>query len=242
MLRVIKTLAVGVALLASAMATTGCAPLAVGGAVAGVAVAGSEERGLGGFVSDVEIQTRINKLWLDNSVDLMRRLNMTVDSGRVLLFGKAKDPQQRLDAVRLTWQVNGVKEVINEIQVDAADTSVVTDAKDTWISTQIRTRITFDMSISSQNYSIDTLEGVVYLMGIAKNPEEMNAVIQHARSVAGVQRVVNYVRQGSNANGANTPAPPPASAVPPGTTSEPLNRAPAASRPEVSPTAPQRLQ
>jgi osmotically-inducible protein OsmY len=193
-LRVTRALAVGALLLTSVLTTGGCAPLAVGGAVAGVAVAGREERGIGGFVSDAEIQTRINKLWFDHSVDLLQRLNMTVDSGRVLLFGKARTPQQRLDAVRLAWQARGVKEVINEIQVDHNDTTVVTDAKDRWISTQIRSRITFDFSISSQNYSIDTLEGVVYLMGIAKSQAEMDAVVAHARAVAGVQRVVNYVR------------------------------------------------
>ncbi|MFX5821173.1 BON domain-containing protein, partial [Acinetobacter baumannii] len=81
-----------------------------------------------------------------------------VDQGRVLLTGRAADPQMRLDAVRLAWQAQGVKEVINEIQIDNGS-SIVDTARDTWISTQIRSRITFDADIHSQNYSIDTVDG-----------------------------------------------------------------------------------
>lgn len=178
---------------AVAVGASGCAPVAVVGAAGGVAVAASEERGLGGFVSDVEIQTTINKLWLEHSVELHTRLDMTVDHGRVLLTGQAKDAQMRLDAVRLAWQANGVKDVINEIQV-GPDTGVADSARDTWISAQIRGRLTFDTTIKSQNYSIDTVNGVVYLMGVAKDQGELQRVVDHARSVANVQRVVNHVR------------------------------------------------
>lgn len=189
-----KALATACLLLAFAGLASGCAPLVVGGVGVAGAVTATEERGLGGFVSDVEIQTSINKLWFDHSVDLLNRLDMTVHGGRVLLTGQAKDAQQRLDAVRLAWQAAGVKEVINEIQVDENEGSIVDTAKDSWITAQIRGRLTVDLAISSQNYTIDTVRSVVYLMGVAKNQQELDAVLQHARSVGGVLRVVTYVR------------------------------------------------
>lgn len=186
-------IALGVVVTA-ALALAGCAPLAIGGAAAAGAVAASEERGFSGFVSDVEIQATINKLWLENSLDLMNRLDMTVESGRVLLIGRAKNAQQRIDAVRLAWQAKGVKEVINEIQIEGNDSSFIDSAKDTWISTQIRGKITVDLSISSQNYFVDTVGGVVYLLGAAKSQAELDAVLQHARGTSGVVRVVSHVR------------------------------------------------
>lgn len=189
-----KALATACLLLAFAASASGCAPLVVGGVGVAGALTATEERGLGGFVSDIEIQTSINKLWFDYSVDMLNRLDMTVHSGRVLLTGRAKDAQQRLDAVRLAWQASGVKEVINEIQIDENEGSIVDSAKDSWITTQIRGRITIDLAISSQNYTIDTVRGVVYLMGVAKSQQELDAVLQHARSVGGVLRVVTYVR------------------------------------------------
>ncbi len=183
---------IGLALAAGAP-LSGCAPLVLGGAGATAAVAASEHRGLKGFASDTEIRASINYLWLQHSLDLTNRIGLTISQGRVLLTGRAADAQMRLDAVRLAWQAEGVQEIINEIQVDHG-AGLADSARDTWISTQLRTRITFDGDIHSQNYSIDTVDGVVYLMGVATTQAELDRVIQHARSVANVQRVVNYVR------------------------------------------------
>lgn len=175
------------------LATSGCAPLVVGGAAATVGTAAAQERGLQGAVSDTAIQARINDLWFKHSVDMYQRLDMTVNQGRVLLTGRATTPEMRLDAVRLAWQADGVKEVINEIEV--VDTSSLTDrARDTWISTQLRGRLMFDREISSINYTIDTVNGVVYLMGSARNQAELDRVTGHARSLPHVKRVVSYVR------------------------------------------------
>lgn len=187
------------ALACAGASLAGCGPLLLGTA-GGAAVVASQERGFGGFVSDTEIRARINSLWLQHSIDMTNRIGLTVDQGRVLLTGRAADPQMRLDAVRLAWQAQGVKEVINEIQIDNGS-SIVDSARDTWISTQIRSRITFDADIHSQNYSIDTVDGVVYLMGVASSQEELDRTLQHARSVANVQRVVSYVRLLSNLQG-----------------------------------------
>lgn len=179
-------------ILAAGLTVSGCAPLIIGGAGT-AAVAASEHRGLKGFASDTQIRASINNLWIQHSLDMTNRIGLTIDQGRVLLTGRATDAQMRLDAVRLAWQAEGVREVINEIQIDTG-AGIVDNARDTWISTQLRTRLTFDGDIHSQNYSIDTVDGVVYLMGIAATQAELDRVIQHARSVANVQRVVNYVR------------------------------------------------
>jgi osmotically-inducible protein OsmY len=176
-----------------AVGGTACVPLILGAGGTAV-VAAHEKRGLQGFATDAAITAQINELWLQHSLDLYGRLAMRVDQGRVLLTGRAADPQMRLDAVRLAWQATGVKEVINEIQVDT-ESGVVDSAKDTWINTQLRTRITFDGAVSGQNYSIDTVNGVVYLMGWAKSQDELDRVIGHARAIPNVQRIVTYVQQ-----------------------------------------------
>ena len=176
-----------------AVAGTACVPLVLGAGGTAV-VAAHEKRGLRGFATDTAITAQINELWLQHSLDLYGRLAMSVDQGRVLLTGRAADPQMRLDAVRLAWQANGVKEVINEVQVDN-ESGIVDSAKDTWITTQLRTRITFDGAVSGQNYSIDTVNGVVYLMGWAKGQDELDRAVGHARAIPNVQRVVTYVQQ-----------------------------------------------
>jgi osmotically-inducible protein OsmY len=182
-----------VAVTLAALAASGCAPLVVGGAATTAVIAASQERGLGGAISDTEIQAQINHLWFQHSIEMHSRLGMTVNQGNVLVTGRAKNPEMRLDAVRLAWQASGVKEVINEILVD--DSSTLTDsARDTWISTQLRTKLMFDRDVSSINYSIDTVNGVVYLMGHARDQTELERVTGHARGLPYVKRVVSYVR------------------------------------------------
>ncbi|QQP91035.1 BON domain-containing protein [Skermanella sp. TT6] len=174
-------------------ALPGCAPLVVGGAATTAVVAASQERGLGGAISDTEIQAQINHYWFQHSVEMHSRLGMTVNQGTVLLTGRARTPEERLDAVRLAWQANGVREVINEIVVDDAST-LGDSTRDTWISTQLRGKLLFDREVSSINYSIETVNGVVYLMGNARDPAELERVTGHARSLPYVKRVVSYVR------------------------------------------------
>ncbi|MFQ5775779.1 MAG: BON domain-containing protein [Kiloniellaceae bacterium] len=171
-----------------------CAPagLAVGaGATAGVASA--QERGFKGTLNDQAIRLEINHLWFQENVSLYSKVNLQVQEGRVLLTGNVPDPDTRVNAVRLAWQAKGVREVINEIEID--DASSLSDAaRDAWISTKLRARLLADREVDAINYSIETVNRSVYLMGIAQNQAELDRVIDHARDTAYVRRVVSYVR------------------------------------------------
>jgi len=181
-------LAAGLAVLAA-----GCSPI---GAAAGVgavgATAAQSEKGFRRSVADTEIRIAINDLWFKADEEMFRKVNLQVQEGRVLLTGNVRLPEQRVEAVRLAWQAPGVREVINEIEVN--DTSGVTDlARDTWISTQLKTDLLFDQDVSSIDYSIETVNQVIYLMGVARSQAELNRVVGHAKDISYVRRVVNYV-------------------------------------------------
>ncbi|MDP6843234.1 MAG: BON domain-containing protein, partial [Rhodospirillales bacterium] len=96
-------------------------------------------------------------------------------------------------AVALSWKADGVKEVINEIQLSKSST-VANYAKDTWITTQLTTKLTLDEDVLSINYAIETVNGTVYLIGIAQDKKELGRVIAHAGNVQYVRNVVNHVR------------------------------------------------
>lgn len=177
---------------ASSLVLGGCVPVVIGGAALGVNAA-SQERGLGGAVSDAEVQARINHLWLQHSDRLLSRLDMTVDEGRVLLTGRAVDETMRADAVRLTWQASGVKEVFNEIVIDPSD-AIQQAAADRWISTRLRTALIADAAVQNNNFSIVTVNNVVYLIGRARTRAELDAVLANARGIPNVRNVVSYVR------------------------------------------------
>ena len=170
---------------------SGCAPAVVGVGTAAVA-ASSTEKGITTSVSDGLLFTKIQDNFLKTDATLSQFVDVNVNDGSVLLTGKVKTPEEKVLATKLTWEVRGVREVVNEIQV--TDKSSIKDvAKDLAASAQLRGKLIADTSVSSLNFSIDVVNGTVYLSGVAADAEEMNRVVSHARELRFAQQVVNYI-------------------------------------------------
>jgi osmotically-inducible protein OsmY len=216
---------------ALAAALPGCIPVLLGGAAAGGGYAAGQERGIGDTVRDTGIKSAIADKWYRYDQDMNSQLNLSVYQGRVVITGAVSNPEWRVEAVRLAWQVDGVKEVHSDVEV-ANKSTLVDAARDTWISTRLRSAITFDPQIRSLNYSVETVNGTVFLMGSARTQGELDLVTNYARNIPNVRRVVSYVevRPGEPSRGANEATP---SSAPP-MNAPPMN-APA---PNVSPDAP----
>ena len=170
---------------------SGCAPAVVGVGTAAVA-ASSTEKGITTSVSDGLVFTKIQDNFLKTDATLSQFVDVSVNDGAVLLTGKVKTSEEKVLATKLTWEVRGVREVVNEIQV--TDKSSIKDvAKDLAASAQLRGKLIADTSLSSLNFSIDVVNGTVYLSGVAADAEEMNRVVSHARELRFAQQVVNYI-------------------------------------------------
>jgi osmotically-inducible protein OsmY len=193
MLRV-PPVAVALVLLAAA-GLSGCA-LAVG-AGAGVAGVAAEERGLRGRASDLQIEAQIVDAHIKDGLKMLTGIGVEVYEGRVLLTGATEDQALADRAVQIAWTVPGVQAVMNEIQLTSSGAADF--AHDAWISAQLSSKMTFDKDILSINYSVETVNRVVYLIGIAQNRDELDKVIAHANNIQYVTKVVSHVRlkQGS---------------------------------------------
>ncbi len=171
-----------------------CTPVGVAvGAGASLGIASQQEGGITSAADDVRIKAMIGDKWFKYKVDTFSKLSTTVDQGRVLITGVVQNPDDRVEAVRLAWQVEGVKQVINEIRV-ADSEGLPGYVRDKWITTRLRTQLTFEKNVSAVNYSIDTVQGTVYLMGVARNQAELDHVIGIARTIPNVKEVVSYVK------------------------------------------------
>ena len=180
-----------VLLLAGSLSLSGCAELLIGAAATtGVAIA--EERSVGDAVDDLTIRAELNHLFFRDDVELFGDVSFSVIEGRVLLKGSVPTPDDRIRALRLAWQAAGVREVINELQV-ADDSGILDYARDTWISAQLKGKLLVDGDVLSINYSVETVDGTVYLLGIAQDEAELTRVTEHARSIEDVKRVVSHV-------------------------------------------------
>ncbi len=183
----------GLLLAAGASLTLGaCTPVVVGAGVT-VGVAAAQERGLEAAATDTKIRLQINRLWLEESASLYVKIGLQVQEGRVLLTGQVPGPETRVTAVRLAWQAEDVAEVINEIEI-GDPSSLLDAARDEWIGAQLRARLVGDAAIASINYSIETVNGSVYLIGIAQDQAELDRVLAYARNIRYVRRVLNYMR------------------------------------------------
>jgi len=169
----------------------GCVGAAVG-AGATVGAAAYQERGVDGVARDLKITADIRERLFRYDHELAAGIGLEVYEGRVLVTGTVDEEKDRADAIRLAWQAPGVNEVINEIQV--VDTDLADLTRDTWITTKLEARITFDKHISAVNYSIETVNRTIYLIGIAQNQAELDRVIAHARDIEQVRRVISHVR------------------------------------------------
>jgi len=177
--------------LLGALSLSGCVVAAVGGAGA-VGMGAAEERGFEASVDDTKIKTDISASYINSGFTVFNEVTVTVTEGRVVLTGSVEKSETRVEAVKLAWQTAGVRQVIDEIQVSnkAGISSAATDA---WIANKLRTRLMFDGDVKNINYTVDVVNGVVYLMGIAQDQKELNRVIATARDISDVKRVVNHV-------------------------------------------------
>lgn len=173
------------------LGTSGCAALLLTGAGA-AGLAAAQERPIGQAIDDAIIAAQVTEKLLQKDEALFGNVNIEVLEARVLLTGVVPIPEDRMTAARLTWKIDGVREVLNEIQVN--DKSSLIDAgKDAWITTQLKSTTLGDAKIIDLNYYVETINGIVYLLGIAQDRAELDRIIGHARNVKGVKKVVSHV-------------------------------------------------
>jgi osmotically-inducible protein OsmY len=202
-----------------------CSPIGMAvGAGATAANMAMEERGFGNAVMDNVIWTDINGRLLNNSSKLFLDVNLQVHEGRVLLTGFVQKPEDRVEATRIAWEPDGVREVIDNVKLGRSrDLGDMTE--DELLIQQINLKLLLDRDIRQSNYSVDCIRSTVYLMGIARTPAELQRVIDHVRDVPYVRAVVSHVRVRTDPLPPipdQIPVIPPAGATPPATATQPV--------------------
>lgn len=163
---------------------------ALGLALSGCGV--TEERGVKGSLADTQIRATINHLWFQKDHVMFGNIHLQIYEGRVLLTGLAPTPEARRTAVDLANRAAGVREVIDDIVVQ--DNTVGVDySRDVLIANDLRTKLLFDREINSANYSIEVVNSVIYILGVARDRVELDRVVAHAKDEPYARRVMNYI-------------------------------------------------
>jgi len=170
-----------------------CSPaniLATGGATGMVVAEG--DRSFGSVVDDATIKINIAAKFINSDDNIFVDVSTSVLEGRVLLTGLVENQEIRIDAVRRVWEVEGVKEVVNEIQIGNRE-SLKEYAQDVWITTQVKGLAAKTIGLRSMAYNFETIQGKIYIVGITSRPEQLEEIIEMAKTVKGVTEIVNYV-------------------------------------------------
>jgi osmotically-inducible protein OsmY len=195
------------ALSIACFALNGCVVAAIGGAAGGGYVMAQSSRSEQSW-RDGDIKASLDDRWEEHEPELHQGVSVDVMDGRVMLTGEVPAPSLRDHATADAWKIGGVEDVINEIQIGPG-TSFGQDATDTWILTRLRSELTFDTSVSASNYLLESVHGTVYVLGTASDPGERDRVLNRARNLPNVRRVVSHIRLAAEAPAAGNPPPSP---------------------------------
>ncbi len=171
----------------------GCSPanVLVGGAGTGMVVA-EGDRSLGTVVDDATIKVNIAAKFINSQDNLFINISTSVLEGRVLLTGLVDNQEIRIDAVRKVWEVDGVNEVINEIQIGNRST-LKEYAQDLWITTQVKAMAAKTIGLRAISYNFETIKGKVYVAGITSRPNQLEDLLSAIKTIKGVSEIINYV-------------------------------------------------
>ncbi|MBI1399385.1 MAG: BON domain-containing protein [Hyphomonas sp.] len=197
--------------LLAALSVSGCA-VAVLGTAGVVGLTSVQEKTMGEALDDATASNEIKAKLLTESGAKFAEVDVEVANGLVLLSGRVNEPADRTYAEGIAWSSSRTRDVANEIRIEPPG-GFMANVSDEIITGRVRARLIGSSKVKSVNYNIETYDGVVYLMGIARSTEELRRAAEEASVVGGVKQVVSYVRLREAVN--RTPAPVTTEAPPP---------------------------
>ena len=120
-------------------------------------------------------------------------IELTVFEGAVLLNGALPQTSLIDEVVETVWSTPGVKQVYNYIRLGTPPALSIVN-EDAAISAKIRYELSITKGISSVNYKITMENGIIYLMGISKNQEELEKVIAVIKNTISVTKIIVLTR------------------------------------------------
>ncbi len=183
--------------LCAVLLLTSCVETVVVGSLTTGAIA-TREKSLNNTRTDIGIYTTLNVDFVQNGLkNFGNSIDVTVNEGRVLLTGIARDAQKAKLASDLSWKAAGVKEVIDEIQLREGESVKFKDftsaASDYFVTNKIEAKLLIAKKVPTFNYKITTVSGSVYVIGVARDESELNKVLTLITKIRGVEKVVSHV-------------------------------------------------
>lgn len=168
------------------VSVSGCTTITTAGVTKG------DERNFARSVNDVSAERVIKARMKRAHGFKLKGINVDVREGVVLMAGNVPRQEDRIEAERIAWSAPRVDQVGNEILIKDKQ-GAVRNVKDGLLTTSVKTRLTADKYVKSRNINVESHDGVVYLLGVARNQAELERAAEIASTTRGTREVVSYV-------------------------------------------------
>ena len=167
---------------------------------------GSSTSGVFGTGVSVALDPRTLGTQIDDSImqkNLLARLTLTekkylikisvkVLDGRIFLAGKVEKPEEKLKITKMAWETKGARSVKNNIMIKQKF-SLTNTVKDVLITSQLRTALILNKDVKAANFNIDTINQKTYVFGIAYSEDEKKEIIQEAKQIVDLKKLVTSI-------------------------------------------------
>ena len=153
----------------------------------------AQEKGFGTSINDKVIYVKLRNAIYDWNVTVSQNVSISVDNGSVLITGIIKDIDTKINLTKVIWEVSGVKEVNNKVQISETN-NLKNIAKDLASLGEIKARLMASKQLNSLNFSIDVVNNIAYISGIASSEEEIAIVTEIAQEARFIKEVQNFVK------------------------------------------------
>ena len=167
-----------------------CAIVSTAGSLVGSAA--TSTRGFSGTIEDTYLMSKIvSKITLMKLANFSN-ITVSVINGKVLLAGNIENQEKRLELIRKVWWIDGVKEVYNELEI-GSQIPFSEKTEDFIFEVKIKNRLLLEPGIFSNNYSVDVVNGNVYVVGISSNIKEKTKIENFLNNMNDIKKLILLV-------------------------------------------------
>ena len=154
--------------------------------------AGTSSKGIKKSFSDTYLKTKIIAKISLLDIKNIANISVNVLHGTILYTGYVMSAEKRLLIVKKTWEVEGVKKIINELKIDD-DVPFSRRTNDFIFRSKISARLLFKSGITSNNFSVDVVDGEVYVIGLADNINEKTEIERFLSGMTDIKKLITII-------------------------------------------------
>jgi len=163
-------------------------------AIALLGLACSSTKPVGTQLDDAAIKTLVFAKLAANGKTNPFEIDVAVNEGVVHLTGFVDEVEDRAEAEKEARSVDGVRQVINDLRVGDETTGEALD--DAAITARVKAKLAASAELNPFDVDVNTVHGVVSLMGRVATAGDKATAERIARSTSGVRAVKNLLEVG----------------------------------------------